>query len=117
MFQSVGRPADAEQEYRQALALEEKLVADEPANPDCRRDLAYSYFGFADFLRYNKRTSEVEDFDRRALGLFEKLGDEFPARDNDRLEVGQRCGAGRDELEFGPARRDRKVPSAVPGGV
>ena len=88
MFQSAGRPADAEQEYRQALALEEKLVADEPANPDCRRDLAYSDFGFADFLRYNKRTSEVEDFDRRALGLFEKLGDEFPARDNDRLEVG-----------------------------
>jgi tetratricopeptide (TPR) repeat protein len=88
MFQSAGRPADAEREYRQLIAIKEKLVADSPANPDYRFDLANSCVGLADLIRGNKRPREAEDFFRQALALFEKLAGEFPSRDNYRVGVG-----------------------------
>jgi serine/threonine protein kinase/Flp pilus assembly protein TadD len=76
---ATGRPAEAEQAYQEALALQEKLVAEDPAGPDNRYTLASGHFNHGELLRTAGRHARAKKAYGRALALFEKLAAESPA--------------------------------------
>jgi tetratricopeptide (TPR) repeat protein len=73
------RPA-AESEFRAALAIQQKLIADYPVVPDYRNDLARTT-DYLDNLASDRgeRTAAKEE-ERSALAVREKLADDFPAK-------------------------------------
>jgi tetratricopeptide (TPR) repeat protein/serine/threonine protein kinase len=83
-----GQTAEAEQEFRQALVLKEKLVASSPSNPDYRFHLTQSYLGLASLLSATNQPQEAERVYGQALAIFEKLAVDFPTKDSYRMEVG-----------------------------
>ncbi|HEV8069049.1 MAG TPA: hypothetical protein VGP76_15030, partial [Planctomycetaceae bacterium] len=72
------RPADAEREYRQALALFEKLASESPSNETYRNEVGYSRCEVAALASESGRTEEAEKQHRQALAIFEKLAVDFP---------------------------------------
>jgi tetratricopeptide (TPR) repeat protein len=72
------RPDEAERQYRQALPLFEKAVADSPSNDSYRSDLGHTMWQLADLLSTAKRPAEAEPALRKALAVFEKLVADFP---------------------------------------
>jgi tetratricopeptide (TPR) repeat protein len=82
-----GKPPEAEQQNRQALALSAKLAADFPDVPEYRRVLAYSHNDLAIVLAGLGKRSEAEQQVRQALALQEKLAADFPAVPGYRLEL------------------------------
>jgi serine/threonine protein kinase/Flp pilus assembly protein TadD len=97
-----GQYAEAEELYRQALSVQEKRVAEFPAVPRGRRELADSYQGLGIVLAELRQPEEAETALRQALGLRKKLADDFPkislyrrdlaAADSDRGTVLRRLG-------------------------
>jgi serine/threonine protein kinase/tetratricopeptide (TPR) repeat protein len=83
----LGRGPEAEEAYRQALDVQEKLVADFPADPAHRQALGRSHFTLAVLLHGSKR-AEAEEHYRRALDLLQKLAAEFPGGSVYRRELG-----------------------------
>jgi serine/threonine-protein kinase len=71
-------PADAERLYESALAIQQKLVAEEPANAEYRRDLADTHDALGVLLQAGTRKSEAEQHYRKAIAILEKLNVEQP---------------------------------------
>src|SRR5262249_31055557 len=65
--------ADAEQAYRQALGLEEKLVKDSGAKPVYRQTLARTCAALGGFLRKHDRCVEARAVLNRAVKIQEDL--------------------------------------------
>jgi tetratricopeptide (TPR) repeat protein len=68
-----GEHAQAEETYRQAITLQEKLAAEFPDNADYRQELARSHAHRGLLLRTTGRRAEAEQAFRQALALVEKL--------------------------------------------
>jgi tetratricopeptide (TPR) repeat protein len=79
IYDTLGQRAEAEAEYRKALALKEKLAADFPAVPVHRRDLAVTHNNLGALLRNQGKRAEAEAEYRGALALYERLAADFPA--------------------------------------
>jgi serine/threonine protein kinase len=76
---SLGRPTEAVEVDRRAVAVRERLVADYPAVPAYRHRLAESLSGLGNHLWDLRRESEMEPQYRRAQALWERLAADFPA--------------------------------------
>jgi serine/threonine protein kinase/tetratricopeptide (TPR) repeat protein len=74
----LGRHAESERAYRQAIALHEELAAEFAAVPDCRQAEAKYRQALATVLRFAGRLAEAEQAGREALALLEKLAADFP---------------------------------------
>jgi tetratricopeptide (TPR) repeat protein len=79
LLADLGKRREAEQQYRQALALLERLVADFPAVPGHRQELARSHSILARLLAELGRQREAERQYRQALALRERLVADSPA--------------------------------------
>ncbi|MBI3469715.1 MAG: serine/threonine protein kinase, partial [Planctomycetes bacterium] len=89
LLAATNRPAEAESMYRagetacrQAVALQEKLVAQSPGSPEYRNGLAQTYQRLAWRLRWSGSTEEgrlrsAEEAYRRAIALWKGLADQF----------------------------------------
>jgi serine/threonine protein kinase/Flp pilus assembly protein TadD len=73
-------PAEAEPPQRQALALQEVLVAEAPREPEYRRLLGLSYGNLAGYLHALKRYAEAAEAGRKGLEVFEELVRQYPAK-------------------------------------
>jgi serine/threonine protein kinase len=73
--QKLGRPAEAEKAYGQALQVLEPLAALVPAEPSYRYELAGSLNNLAGLLLDTSRPRAAEGPLRRAVALYEKLAD------------------------------------------
>jgi tetratricopeptide (TPR) repeat protein len=73
-----GRLAEAEPNYREALARWEKLVKESPGVVRFRRGLATGYGNLARLLDETDRPHEAEEARRRAAELRQKLPAEQP---------------------------------------
>jgi serine/threonine protein kinase len=69
---------EAGEEYRQALAIQEKLVAEFPGVPEYRQRLAGSHRVLSYLLFGLEKQSEGEQHLRQALAINEKLAGDFP---------------------------------------
>jgi WD40 repeat protein/serine/threonine protein kinase/Flp pilus assembly protein TadD len=87
-LQKAGQTTEAERAYRQAIAVWEKLAADQPGEYRYQMDPAHRYWELADLLQRAGKTEEAEDSYHRAIRLFEKLAAERPADAFCRDEVG-----------------------------
>ena len=75
-----GRPAEAEAEFRTALALHQKLAEDNPAVTEFRSGLAHSHHEpRPSCWRQTGRPAEAEAEFRTALAIYQKLADDNPA--------------------------------------
>ena len=70
------RPA-AEQAFRRALEIREKLAADLPTLPNCRQELARSHNSLGALLADLGQRTDAERAYRRALEIQEKLAADF----------------------------------------
>jgi tetratricopeptide (TPR) repeat protein len=75
----MGKGPEAEQQFRQALVLQERLAVEFPAVPEYRLDLALSHLNLGTLLRDQGKGPEAEEHFRQALALQEKLATDFPA--------------------------------------
>ena len=74
-----GKPAEAEAEYRKALAIWQKLADDNPAVTEFRKNLAWIINTLGFFLWTTGKPAEAEAEFRNALALLQKLADDNPA--------------------------------------
>jgi serine/threonine protein kinase/Tfp pilus assembly protein PilF len=74
-----GRFADAEQAFRQALAIKEKLAATFPSIPKYRQDLAASFNNLGTVLASLKRLDDAQAAYHKAIQLYERLAADSPA--------------------------------------
>jgi tetratricopeptide (TPR) repeat protein len=78
LLSDLGKRPEAEAEYRQALALPEKLASDFPGVPRYREELARSHNNLGNLLSDLGKRPEAEAEYRQALALQEKLATDFP---------------------------------------
>jgi serine/threonine protein kinase/Tfp pilus assembly protein PilF len=83
---SLGQLKEAEQAYRDALALQKQLVADFPGQADLRQDLALTLYNLGILLSDTGRWKEAEGAFREALALRKQLAVEL-TRPEARQEV------------------------------
>jgi serine/threonine protein kinase/tetratricopeptide (TPR) repeat protein len=74
----LGKHADAEAAYNQAVRLQAALVAALPATPDYRRELAAGLYNLGALLMDRGRRTEAKEAYRRALRVREQLATDFP---------------------------------------
>jgi serine/threonine protein kinase len=74
----LGRPARAEEAYREGIALQEKLTTAFPTDAGYRQDLAVSYYYRGNLLADTNRPEEAEATYRAALTIREQLVRDFP---------------------------------------
>ena len=79
LLSETGKPAEAEAEYRRALAIQQKLADDHPAVADFRDGLANSHNNLGILLMATGRPAEAEAEYRAALAIRQKLADDHPA--------------------------------------
>lgn len=91
-FRDTGRPADAEPEYRDALAAANTLVSAAPAVPGHRQLLGRIHYQFATFLRDTGRTAEAEGEYGRALELQALLKEQVAGGQNDLTQTHDELG-------------------------
>jgi tetratricopeptide (TPR) repeat protein len=87
LFRRLGQLEGAERAYRQALAIEEELVARTPKDAEGRRLLARIHNNLANLLKITGRRDAAESAYRRALALQEGLAADFPEKDVYPLEL------------------------------
>jgi tetratricopeptide (TPR) repeat protein len=87
LFRDLGRTPEAEERYRKALAIQEKLVADFPAVPLYRWFLAAKQLNLGVLLAGLGKRAEAEEQYRKALAIYEKLAADFPALSEYRKEL------------------------------
>jgi tetratricopeptide (TPR) repeat protein len=73
-----GRLADADPEFRKALALFEELADEFPSNDTYRTEVGHTLWDVASIAVDSGRREEAEKQHRRALAIFEKLAVDFP---------------------------------------
>jgi serine/threonine protein kinase/tetratricopeptide (TPR) repeat protein len=79
LYHQQHRPVDAEQAYRDALAVKQKLADTFPSVPRYRRDLARSFSNLGVVLWDLGRPEEAQEAYQKAIGLYERLAADFPA--------------------------------------
>ena len=79
LLSNTGKPAEAEAEYRKALALWQKLADDNPAVTEFRSSLAWSHHALGNLLSNTGKPAEAEAEYRKALAIRQKLADDNPA--------------------------------------
>jgi tetratricopeptide (TPR) repeat protein len=84
----LGNRAEAEEQYRQALAIPEKLTADFPTLPAYRRDLARSHNHLGNLLKDLGKRAEAEEQYRQVMAIRDKLAADFPAVPAYQIELG-----------------------------
>ena len=104
LLNNLGKRPEAEEQYRKALAIQEKLAAEFPAVPDYRKDLAPSHNNLGILLAGLGKRPEAEEQYRKALAIQEKLVAEFPAVPQYRVDLGGGC------CNFGILVRDSGQP-------
>ena len=65
--------------FRKAIALDQKVLAKEPANLPARENLAMSKINLADFARARGEMDEALAYNREAIGLLEAVARDDPA--------------------------------------
>jgi tetratricopeptide (TPR) repeat protein len=78
VLEAAGQYREAEQACTRALALYEKLAAEDTQNPGLRESLAACHFTRADQLRAAGQKAKANEAFERALALYEKLAAEYP---------------------------------------
>ena len=73
-----GKPAEAEAEYRQALAIDQKLVDDHPGVPELRVRLAGSHEALGGLMSQTGKPGEAEAEYRRGLAVLRKIAENDP---------------------------------------
>ena len=73
-----GKPAEAEAEFRQALAIYQKLADDNPAVTGFRGSLGDNHYNLGVLLSITGRAAEAEAEHRKALAIHQKLADDNP---------------------------------------
>jgi tetratricopeptide (TPR) repeat protein len=101
LLNDTGKKEEAEEAYRAALAIRQKLVAEFPKRSEFRPGLAMSYNNLGSLLRGTNRLEEAESFYREALAIRKKLAAEFPNRPQYRDDLIQ------SYLNLGNALRSR----------
>src|SRR5262249_12548263 len=105
LLRGLGRQAEAEAEYRQALALWEKLAADAPAVPDYRVYLGGSCCNLGNLVRNGDRPADSLAWYARAVATLAPLVEAGPRLARGRLVPAQRSrGRSRGSRPPGPAR-------------
>jgi tetratricopeptide (TPR) repeat protein len=79
VLSGLGNQPEAEEHYRKALAIQEKLLSEFPAIPEYRQDLARSHHSLGILLRGLGKRPEAEEHSRKALAIRQKLTSEFSA--------------------------------------
>ena len=74
-----GIPAEAEAEYRKAVAIYQKLIDDNPADTGFRQRLAESHFNHGVLLSNEGKPAEAEAEFRTAVAIRQKLVDDNPS--------------------------------------
>ncbi len=74
-----GELAQAEPEFRRALAIQQKLADDNPAVTNFRRALAQTHMNLSVLHDRSGKLAEAEAENRRALAIHQKLVDDNPA--------------------------------------
>ena len=69
---------EAQEQYRKALAIQERLVADFPAVPEYRQSLARSHHNLGVLLKEMGKRPEAEERYRKVLAVREELVVDFP---------------------------------------
>jgi eukaryotic-like serine/threonine-protein kinase len=87
MRSRLGEFTDAASAYSAALALRKQLVADAPARPEFRQQLADSHNNLGLLLHGMGRLKEAELAQNNALVVRKQLADEFPNRSKFRQEL------------------------------
>ena len=85
----LGEMKEAEQAYRDAVAICTQLVAEFPTSVDYRRKLAQSQYNFGMLLRDTGRLPEAEKAYSVALAIRKELAAEFPTNAEFRLNLAQ----------------------------
>jgi eukaryotic-like serine/threonine-protein kinase len=78
-LQQLGKREEAEADYRQAISIMEKLVAESPGE-DQRKDLAHGYSDLGLLLQRIGKRREAEAVLRQKLTVFEELAHDFPGK-------------------------------------
>jgi serine/threonine protein kinase len=86
-FQGLAKCSDAEEHYRKAISIQERLAAHFPTMSDCRFDLACSHSNLGRLFGDQGKHSEGEVEYRRALAIYAKLIADFPAVPDYRMGV------------------------------
>ena len=79
LLSKTGKPAEAEAEFRKALAIRQKLADDNPAATGFRSGLADSHFDLGILLSNTGKPAEAEAEFRKALAIRQKLVDDNPS--------------------------------------
>ncbi len=79
LWLKMNKNAEAEAEFREALAIHQKLTDDNPANTTFRSALAHSQSDLSYLLLNTGKLAEAEAELRTALALYQKLADDNPA--------------------------------------
>jgi tetratricopeptide (TPR) repeat protein len=96
-----GQQPAAERAFRRALDLYEQLVAEFPAVPEYRNELASSHDGLGNLLADLGQRAAAGQVYRRALDIKEQLADDFPDVPEYRLGLAGSC------VNFGHLVRDQ----------
>ena len=113
LLSSTGKPAEAEAEYRKALAIQQKLADDNPAVTDFRSSLANSHNNLGVLLSSTGKPAEAEAEYRKALAIRQKLADDNPAVTEFRSRPGEQPPSTSAACCATRASRRRRRPSAA----
>jgi serine/threonine protein kinase len=80
MRSRLGEFKDAERDYDQAVRIQRELLADSPARPEYRKDLAKTLTARGILLYTTGRLKDAERDYERALSIHKDLAAEFPSR-------------------------------------
>src|SRR5262245_66485806 len=72
-------PAEAEPEFRTALAIQQKLADENAAVVDIRNYLANIHLHLGNVLRLTDKVSAAEAEFHEAMAIYQKLIDQYPA--------------------------------------
>jgi tetratricopeptide (TPR) repeat protein/tRNA A-37 threonylcarbamoyl transferase component Bud32 len=100
LWDRLGRTEQARMEYQQAVAIQEKLVAEIPSVAWHRKQLAVSRHNFGLVLVKLGQRTDAEKHHRQALDLEKKLATEFPAEPQYRHSLAGTC------IDLGTLLRD-----------
>ena len=79
MLSNTGKPAEAEAEYRKAMAIQQKLADDNPAVTEFRSNLAMSHNNLGWLLRTRASRRRRRPSSARRWRILQKLADDNPA--------------------------------------
>src|SRR5207248_11446704 len=99
-----GKGPDAEAAFRRALAIQNKLTAEFPSEPQYRQELASSQGNLGHLLSDMGKRLEAEAAYRQALGIEEKLATDFPIVAHYRVDLA------RSQVNLGQLQRTNEQP-------